>query len=290
MAEKMGVKVDLTVWMPLLAESQLTALPHDTVLRGQASPRARPRLARGRGRALRLARQGAPLGRRRRNGDRPRLPAEGRARARLSARSPRTPPGHPAHHARSRGAHAGSGSVRDADARGGATRAYPIRPPSSRGRSGSAFRSRSPSWGCSCATRWGTGGPPDIMVRACHAPVLHSLPAVLVGDRQPGGVHPPQVSVRSALDPLRHRRLRAPWLLSSSRCPCSRSASSSRTRNRRPPRLTTPFVIRFAGQPVWLGNGAVDPRARVRLRALRRSARRSSISTPSRSPAGWASS
>ena len=35
MAEKMGVKVDLSVWMPLLSESQLTSLPHDTVLRGR---------------------------------------------------------------------------------------------------------------------------------------------------------------------------------------------------------------------------------------------------------------
>lgn len=38
MAEKMGVKVDLSVWMPLLSESQLTSLPHDTVLRGRLRP------------------------------------------------------------------------------------------------------------------------------------------------------------------------------------------------------------------------------------------------------------
>ena len=38
MTEKMGVKVDLSVWMPLLSESQLTSLPHDTVLRGRLRP------------------------------------------------------------------------------------------------------------------------------------------------------------------------------------------------------------------------------------------------------------
>jgi Zn-dependent protease len=38
MTEKMGVKVDLSVWMPLLVESRLTALPCDLLLRGRLRP------------------------------------------------------------------------------------------------------------------------------------------------------------------------------------------------------------------------------------------------------------
>jgi len=42
MTQKMGVKVDLSVWMPLLVESRLTTLPYDTILRGRLRPEFRP--------------------------------------------------------------------------------------------------------------------------------------------------------------------------------------------------------------------------------------------------------
>jgi Zn-dependent protease len=42
MGRKMGVKVDLAVWMPLLTESRLTALPHDSLLRGRLRSELRP--------------------------------------------------------------------------------------------------------------------------------------------------------------------------------------------------------------------------------------------------------
>lgn len=42
MAENLGVKIDLSVWTSLLQESQLTSLPHDTVLRGRLRADLRP--------------------------------------------------------------------------------------------------------------------------------------------------------------------------------------------------------------------------------------------------------
>jgi membrane-associated protease RseP (regulator of RpoE activity) len=42
MSQKMTVKVDLAAWMPLLAESRLTALPRDAVLRGRLREGLRP--------------------------------------------------------------------------------------------------------------------------------------------------------------------------------------------------------------------------------------------------------
>ncbi len=42
MAEKMGVKVDLSPWMPLLERYRIHALPHDTVLEGRLRPELGP--------------------------------------------------------------------------------------------------------------------------------------------------------------------------------------------------------------------------------------------------------